>query len=137
MAQSYGFGGKTGGAETIYFQHFEPAPLPAVNRETTVPGFQGKTFKKLSLQYLRIIETGQCGKDAVTVAALYFGKGNPSVTQTVTTRLMGAYPNCYKVDATASPVRTGAPEPNSTTGGRNAYRVIWEIVSLPTGALGS
>jgi hypothetical protein len=137
MAQSYGFGGKTGGAENVYFQHFDIQTIPAVIRETTVPGIQGKIYKKLSLQYIRIIETGQCGKDTASLTALYFGKGNPATTQAVTTRLQGSYSNCYKVDATLAPDRTGVPEPNSTTGGRVRYRIIWEVTSLATGALGS
>ncbi len=134
---NYGFGGVKGGQGYVYVQHFDIQNIPAVNRETTVAGFTGKIFKKLSLQYIRIIETGQCGKDAATLTALYYGKGNPSVTQTVTTRLQGAYANCYKVDAVAAPMPTGAPEPGSTTGGRLNFRIVWEVVALAPGALGS
>lgn len=134
---NYGFGGKLGGQGYVYVQHFDAQNIPAVNRETTVWGFIGKEFKKGSLQYLRVIETGQCGKDSATLTALYYGKGNPAITQTVTTRLQGAYANCYKVDAVAAPMLTGAPEPNSTTGGRLNYRIVWEVVALAPGALGS
>jgi len=126
----YGFGGIAGGQGYVYVQHFDVQSIPAAVRETTVPGFSGKVFKKLSLQFYRIIETGICGKDAQTQTALFYGKGDPTITQKVTTRLQGSYANCYKVDASARPLQTGAKEPNSTTGGRIQYTIIWEVVSV-------
>ena len=98
-------------------QHFRIMDRDSIVETYMIPGASSEVNKILFAPMPYVIEeTGVC--EALYLATIYTGRGNPTILSNVNAMQLGTYNNCWKQSATSEGLPSGDAD-------KLKYRIIW------------